>query len=152
MRRFLFLILCLSLIHITVYAHPGGTDGRGGHRNRSTGEYHYHHGYSAHDHTDLDDDGDVDCPYDFDDKNEYKSIVNKNSTSEKTIKTRSIWDYISAFLQSILPAFGLALMAGCILFNVFYFLFGEDIGWRITMISALVLFLFLLFRFTLLGL
>ena len=31
-------------------AHSGGTDSKGGHYNRSTGEYHYHHGYSAHQH------------------------------------------------------------------------------------------------------
>ncbi|MCP4258683.1 MAG: YHYH domain-containing protein [Planctomycetes bacterium] len=29
---------------ISLYAHSGGTDSRGGHYNRSTGEYHYHHG------------------------------------------------------------------------------------------------------------
>lgn len=43
-------------------AHPGKTDSRGGHYNRTTGVYHYHHGYPEHQHT-----GGV-CPYDFDDK------------------------------------------------------------------------------------
>lgn len=44
------------------FAHPGGTDGKGGHWDHSTGKYHYHHGYSAHDHEDGV------CPYDFDDR------------------------------------------------------------------------------------
>lgn len=47
---------------VPAFAHPGGTDGSGGHYNRSTGEYHYHHGHSAHDHVDGV------CPYDYDDK------------------------------------------------------------------------------------
>ena len=57
----------------SVNAHPGRTDGNGGHTNHSTGEYHYHHGYSAHDHYDMDGDGVVDCPYDFDDKTDHSS-------------------------------------------------------------------------------
>lgn len=65
----LVLIFCMA---ITVSAHPGRTDGNGGHTNRSTGEYHYHHGYSAHDHRDIDGDGDLDCPYKFDDKTNHK--------------------------------------------------------------------------------
>ena len=69
MRRIIFILLILFLcIPIVVYAHSGKTDSRGGHTNRSTGEYHYHHGYSAHDHYDMDGDGDVDCPYDFKDR------------------------------------------------------------------------------------
>lgn len=41
------------------FAHTGGTDGSGGHYNRSTGEYHYHHGYSEHQHPNGV------CPYDY---------------------------------------------------------------------------------------
>ena len=62
------IMLVVSSMPLSVKAHPGRTDGNGGHTNRSTGEYHYHHGYSAHDHYDMDGDGDVDCPYDFHDK------------------------------------------------------------------------------------
>lgn len=66
--------VCLfSLLVVTVFAHPGRTDSKGGHTNHSTGEYHYHHGYSAHDHYDMDGDGNVDCPYDFDDKTDHSS-------------------------------------------------------------------------------
>lgn len=50
-----------------MYAHPGRTDSRGGHYNRSTGEYHYHHGYPAHQHPDGV------CPYDFDDRTGHSS-------------------------------------------------------------------------------
>lgn len=65
MRKLLIIAAFLLLFPITVYAHPGKTDGSGGHYNRSTGEYHYHHGYSEHDHYDMDGDGDSDCPHDF---------------------------------------------------------------------------------------
>lgn len=42
-----FLILCTTIVP---FAHSGGTDGKGGHTNQTTGDYHYHHGYPAHDH------------------------------------------------------------------------------------------------------
>ena len=68
MRRFILLILIVFVLTIPVRAHPGGTDGNGGHYDHSTGEYHYHHGYGAHDHEDLDGDGVLDCPHNFKDK------------------------------------------------------------------------------------
>ena len=46
----LFLLLLLIGTTLTVNAHSGRTDSKGGHYNRSTGEYHYHHGESAHQH------------------------------------------------------------------------------------------------------
>lgn len=50
MKRFLF-VLCLFLaLAVCAYAHPGNTDSKGGHYNRTTGEYHYHHGNPAHQH------------------------------------------------------------------------------------------------------
>ena len=71
MKKAIFLVLtvvfCFALASVA-FAHSGGTDSRGGHRDRSTGEYHYHHGYSAHQHEDLDGDGDIDCPFNFVDK------------------------------------------------------------------------------------
>jgi hypothetical protein len=51
------IVLVLCLFAAGALAHSGRTDSKGGHYNRSTGEYHYHHGYSAHDHP-----GGV-CPY-----------------------------------------------------------------------------------------
>lgn len=74
MRRILLALICFFFIisePVCVYAHPGRTDGSGGHYNRSTGEYHYHHGYREHQHSDMDGDGDLDCPYDFEDKTRY---------------------------------------------------------------------------------
>lgn len=71
---------------LAVKAHPGGTDGSGGHTNHSTGEYHYHHGYSAHDHYDMDGDGVVDCPYEFDDRTNHSDSRTTSSvqTAEPT--------------------------------------------------------------------
>lgn len=44
-------IVCL-IMAFSVSAHSGGTDSKGGHYDRSSGEYHYHHGYEAHFHYD----------------------------------------------------------------------------------------------------
>ena len=87
--RQLLLIIVIFLTTIPVSAHPGDTDGNGGHYDHSTGEYHYHHGYEAHQHTDLDGDGDRDCPYDFDDQTGWNSGTTSNrspltSTSRET--------------------------------------------------------------------
>ena len=57
MKRLCMIVLALCLFAAGALAHSGRTDSKGGHYNRSTGEYHYHHGYSAHDHP-----GGV-CPY-----------------------------------------------------------------------------------------
>lgn len=65
LRTIALLSCCLLLISVA-YAHPGGTDGWGGHYVDGSKEYHYHHGESAHDHWDMDGDGDLDCPYDTD--------------------------------------------------------------------------------------
>lgn len=48
------IVICAFLIVLPTssysWAHSGRTDSRGGHYDRSTGEYHYHHGYPAHQH------------------------------------------------------------------------------------------------------
>lgn len=85
------LIICLTvclfyLLISPVLAHPGRTDGSGGHTDHSTGEYHYHHGYSAHDHYDMDDDGLVDCPYDFNDKTGHSSGSGNSSSGNSVYK------------------------------------------------------------------
>lgn len=81
-----FLILLLTM---TVAAHPGRTDGRGGHYDSETGEYHYHHGYEAHQHTDLDDDGIPDCPYDFVDKTGESSGDSSSKDSPEEVEQTS---------------------------------------------------------------
>ena len=57
MRKTIVAVLCLALVLCaTAFAHPGGTDGSGGHRDNNNvsglGSYHYHHGYPAHLHID----------------------------------------------------------------------------------------------------
>lgn len=52
-KVFLAVLLCvvsIYLLSIFSIAHSGGTDGKGGHYDHSTGDYHYHHGKPAHDH------------------------------------------------------------------------------------------------------
>lgn len=82
------------LISVIVYAHPGRTDGSGGHTNHSTGEYHYHHGHSEHQHYDMDGDGIADCPFDFKDNISHKdshsrNVSAKDNTSEEQQKKSS---------------------------------------------------------------
>lgn len=92
MKRIIPLLICLLCIYfcaIPVYAHPGGTDSKGGHTNHSTGEYHYHHGYSAHSHYDMDGDGDLDCPYNFVDKTDNSSSYNNSAKGSTTAKSSS---------------------------------------------------------------
>lgn len=80
-----------------VNAHPGKTDGSGGHTDHNTGEYHYHHGYPEHDHYDMDGDGSIDCPYDFQDKTDHSSDGNNSSDADLGISlpptTNSETDY-----------------------------------------------------------
>ena len=49
MRKFIIAFAILFLLPDVCFAHAGGTDINGGHRNEN-GWYHYHHGYSEHDH------------------------------------------------------------------------------------------------------
>lgn len=79
----LCMIMALLLLSVAS-AHPGRTDGRGGHYNSATGEYHYHHGYRAHQHTDLDGDGKADCPYNFDDQTGARSGTSSSKTTSVT--------------------------------------------------------------------
>lgn len=60
-----YFCILFFILPTVAFAHPGRTDGNGGHYNRSTGNYHYHHGYTAHDHYDMNGDGTEDCPYNF---------------------------------------------------------------------------------------
>ena len=77
MKKWLFIItlLLVAFCCSMVYAHPGRTDYKGGHYDRSTGEYHYHHGYPAHQH-----ENGV-CPYDFDDNTQYSESKSVSDVS-----------------------------------------------------------------------
>ena len=114
MRKLLIIAACLLLIPITVYAHPGRTDGSGGHYNRSTGEYHYHHGYSAHDHYDMDGDGDKDCPYDYDYRvdNSVHVDLPEEDVEEESKMFKEILGSVFIFLSSLFFIIPLGLFAG----------------------------------------
>ncbi len=108
------LILFLSLLvflssSITVSAHPGRTDGKGGHYDRSTGEYHYHHGYSAHQHEDGT------CPYiDYETET---STTEVSTYTQSTHKTNSS-DRINGI--SIFPGLFGIILASIILLSLIY--------------------------------
>lgn len=77
----LYTLLFLLILTNPIYAHPGRTDGKGGHYNRTTGQYHYHHGRSEHQHTNGV------CPYSK--VNVLEKSVNKDNYSNE-IKLISI--------------------------------------------------------------
>lgn len=115
-----FAVCLISLLAVTVFAHPGRTDSKGGHTDHSTGEYHYHHGYSAHDHYDMDGDGAVDCPYDFLDKTDHsqKDTVHSTTSSPTTSVQKPSNETVSVhrkdpslnWLRTILVFLGLPLI------------------------------------------
>ena len=77
-----FLVAVLVfLIPVQTLAHPGRTDGDGGHWNHSNGTYHWHHGESSHQHYDKDGDGYKEwCPY----RNGGTSVGSGNSGSNSS--------------------------------------------------------------------
>lgn len=125
-RTLLWISTILVLINVL---HPGRTDSKGGHYNRSTGEYHYHHGYSEHQHYDIDGDGKKDCPYEFDDKTNHNSNGSQSnnnrydydgdqsiaSNTEQNKKRITFWDIIKAIFIIILSLFLAALGGLCYL-------------------------------------
>lgn len=58
-------VCAFMVLACPAFAHSGRTDSKGGHYDRSTGEYHYHHGYKAHQH-----ENGV-CPYDYTDATDH---------------------------------------------------------------------------------
>lgn len=81
----ILIALILFTLSFSALAHPGDTDGSGGHTNHSTGEYHYHHGYSAHQHYDRNGDGIADCPYNFKDKTGQTSDTSSGGDSNAVL-------------------------------------------------------------------
>ena len=143
MKRIALLIcfaVCLfSLLVSTVFAHPGRTDGNGGHTNHSTGEYHYHHGYSPHDHYDMDGDGDIDCPYGFNNKTASISDSSQKKESIKTVKKTSFFDVLEALFINFFPSLVISFILSLILSYVLFFLFGDDKGWTLTCVVFLLI-------------
>lgn len=75
-----FIVLCIILINVNVYAHSGRTDSSGGHRDNQNksglGSYHYHcGGYPPHLHNNGV------CPYSS------SSSANKSSTTSSSISS-----------------------------------------------------------------
>ena len=93
-------ILCV-LFCLSVSAHSGRTDSRGGHYDRSTGEYHYHHGYSAHQHP-----GGI-CPYldDADSKSPSNDAYSSRTTGNKYLDSgkQSVPSTVCFALVYLLP-------------------------------------------------
>ncbi len=50
MKPALLTLVMMIATAFSLCGHGGGTDSKGGHYNRSTGEYHYHHGNGPHQH------------------------------------------------------------------------------------------------------
>lgn len=83
----LLIFFSVALLPTISMAHSGRTDSKGGHYNRSTGEYHYHHGYPAHQHIDGV------CPYDYDDKT--GSSSGSSSTGTSSSQSQSVQSDVS---------------------------------------------------------
>ena len=132
------IVLC-ALSALEAKAHPGRTDGAGGHTDQSTGEYHYHHGYSAHSHYDMDGDGDLDCPYDFDDKTNHSSSGNSSNNSSNSSNGASTMqrtkknspDITSKICFSLFVLFPVALLLSMPVLSLLKYilaLFGTEIS------------------------
>ena len=125
LSRILLILIIPQLLVLTVYAHPGRTDYKGGHTDHSTGEYHYHHGYSAHSHEDLDGDGVLDCPYDFVDKTAHSSgSSNQSNSNYQKSKTNNNFNSNTIKEESQVPQWvywvfgGLSLTIICLLLSI----------------------------------
>ena len=98
MKKVLIALLTIVILLVTplsITAHSGGTDGKGGHWNGR--DYHYHHGHPAHDHTDLDGDGKKDCPYNF------KDNTKNNSGSSNNENTITLSDIFILIIPALIP-------------------------------------------------
>ena len=148
------ILVVFTSIAMGVKAHSGKTDGAGGHKDHSTGEYHYHHGYSAHSHYDMDGDGDKDCPYDFKDKTDHSSVDNNSGSGAKKEDTTSnkvtLGDVLKAMLECLLPALLVGLSSSYLLSYLFLLIWGKDRGCSISLISlvpiSIVAYIWLIFN------
>ena len=91
-------VICMLAGCLMADAHSGRTDAKGGHYDRSTGEYHYHHGYPAHQHPNGV------CPYENDVETNIGDTAKSSSAKSEEGKT-PFWQYIlSALLGLFLGA------------------------------------------------
>lgn len=102
MKRILSSLLIILMMCSLTLAHSGRTDSKGGHYNRSTGEYHYHHGYSAHQHPNGI------CPYSYNSKtnsSSSNSSANQSNSNKEEKKTTigEVLGYIFIFIFFGIP-------------------------------------------------
>ena len=90
MKKLIVYILLMIALSSIVFAHSGGTDSKGGHYNRSTGEYHYHHGKPAHDHPEGV------CPY----EETPKTQIQRSSAASDKAETAEIDSFSNSFSAS----------------------------------------------------
>lgn len=94
MKKLVIGLLVVGLMIGPAFAHPGGTDSKGGHTNRSTGEYHYHHGYPEHDHVDGV------CPYDYDDRTGERSGSSGSGSSYTYTAKAETYDWYDDYREA----------------------------------------------------
>ena len=136
--------ITILLLTTFSFAHSGRTDGKGGHYNRSTGEYHYHHGYPAHSICG------VNCPYNNIDATNHNSS-NGAKSSKSTSKTQNseepLWEK-HLFILS-LGVFTYPLTGGLTFWLISKFknidVKYENLIWFIGYIEAVLLFYFLFY-------
>ena len=113
-----FAVFIFIFIAITsaVSAHPGRTDGNGGHTDHSTGVYHYHHGYEAHQHINGT------CPFYFDDKTG-QSSGSSSGSKEASPEVAAVQEESEpSVLRKIVNWLGDAVLFLILLFTAVYLL------------------------------
>lgn len=100
------LLLMVTSFSLTVAAHSGRTDSKGGHYDSSTGDYHYHHGYPAHQHINGK------CPYLTISEPKNDGIIYYGRDSESMYMDNDLYRDILGYL-TILPLTFLFLYLRC---------------------------------------
>lgn len=98
---FVLAVICMLAGCLMADAHSGRTDAKGGHYDRSTGEYHYHHGYPAHQHPNGV------CPYEDIDKsyeNDSESPISSASVRRGNILRYAVVAFMGLFIGVIFSA------------------------------------------------
>ena len=103
----------LFLFSLQSFAHPGRTDSRGGHYDRSTGEYHYHNGeYAGREQSTKRSTTQTESIYNFDNASDVKDNNYDNFISEQKSDNKpnyGFWDYVSIVMM-ILTAVSMSIL------------------------------------------
>ena len=135
---FIFIVLALLGLIITVEAHSGKTDSAGGHYDRSSGEYHYHHGYPAHQHNNGI------CPYDYRDNTKHDYQNDKSQFGEiLIIIIKIIWITLGiliwGFIVWLFVYMYLTLLLSRFCKNILKVDANESVISKITIVTILVI-------------